>query len=90
MTLLELTAAYAALANPGARMEPIPIRYITDPQGRLIDENIPQGRADLAALAKQLAQPLEVRYGSPSCLAHLLARRAAGECRSPMGGAGSC
>jgi penicillin-binding protein 1A len=44
VTLLELTAAYAALANQGARMEPIPIRYITDPQGRLIDENIPQGR----------------------------------------------
>jgi penicillin-binding protein 1A len=44
VTLLELTAAYAALANQGARMEPIPIRYITDAQGRLIDENIPQGR----------------------------------------------
>jgi len=53
-------------------------------------ENIPQGRADLATLAKQLAQPLEVRYGSPSCLAHNLTRRAAGECRSPMGGAGTC
>jgi penicillin-binding protein 1A len=44
VTLLELTAAYAALANQGARMEPVPIRYITDGQGRLIDENIPQGR----------------------------------------------
>lgn len=53
-------------------------------------ENVPRGRADLAALAKQLAQPLEVRYGSPSCLARDLTRRAAGECRSPMGGTVSC
>jgi hypothetical protein len=65
-----------------------------EPQGRG-HERIPQGRADLAALAKQLAQPLEVRYGPPSCMAQHLARRAAGECRSPMGGTamggtGSC
>jgi hypothetical protein len=60
-----------------------------EPDGRG-HEDIPRGRADLAALAKQLAQPLEVRYGSPSCLARHLARRAAGECRSPMGGTGSC
>ena len=53
-------------------------------------EGVPRGRADLAALAKQLAQPLELRYGSPSCLARQLARRAAGECRNPMGGTGSC
>lgn len=44
VTLLELTAAYAALANQGVRMEPIAIRYITDSQGRLVEENIPQGR----------------------------------------------
>jgi penicillin-binding protein 1A len=44
VTLLELTAAYAALANQGVRMEPIAIRHITDAQGRLIEENIPQGR----------------------------------------------
>jgi hypothetical protein len=53
-------------------------------------ENIPRGRADLAALAKQLAQPLELRYGTPSCLARQLTRRAVGNCRSPMGGTGSC
>jgi hypothetical protein len=53
-------------------------------------EGVPRGRADLAALAKQLAQPLEVRYGSPSCLARYLTHRAAGECRSPMGGTGGC
>jgi 1A family penicillin-binding protein len=44
VTLLELTAAYAALANQGVRMEPIAVRYITDAQGRMIEENIPQGR----------------------------------------------
>jgi len=44
MTLLELTAAYAGLANQGVRMEPIAVRYVTDGQGRLIEENIPQGR----------------------------------------------
>jgi hypothetical protein len=60
-----------------------------EPDGRG-HENVPRGRADLAALAKQLAQPLDVRYGSPSCLARHLSRRAAGECRNPMGATGSC
>jgi hypothetical protein len=53
-------------------------------------EGTPRGRADLTALAKQLAQPLELRYGSPSCMARQLTRRAVGNCRSPMGGTGSC
>jgi penicillin-binding protein 1A len=44
VTLLELTAGYAALANQGVRMEPIAVRYVTDAQGRMIEENIPQGR----------------------------------------------
>jgi hypothetical protein len=60
-----------------------------EPDGRG-HEDIPRGRADLAALAKHLAQPLEVRYGAPSCMAHQLTRRAAGDCRNPMGGTGSC
>jgi hypothetical protein len=60
-----------------------------EPDGRG-HEGTPRGRADLAGLAKQLAQPLEVRYGPPSCLANQLTRRAAGECRNPMGGTGSC
>jgi hypothetical protein len=53
-------------------------------------EGTPRGRADLAALAKELTQPLEVRYGSPSCLARQLASRPAGSCQNPMGGTGSC
>jgi hypothetical protein len=60
-----------------------------EPDGRG-HEGVPRGRADLAALAKQLAQPLEVRYGSPSCLARRLASRPTNDCRNPMGGAGSC
>ena len=60
-----------------------------EPEGRG-HEGIPKGRADLAALAKRLAQPVEVRYGPPSCLAHHLTRRASDECRNPMGGTGSC
>jgi hypothetical protein len=60
-----------------------------EPDGRG-HEGVPRGRADLAALAKQLEQPIEVRYGSPSCLARHLASRPAGSCRNPMGGTGSC
>jgi hypothetical protein len=61
-----------------------------EPDGRG-HEGIPRGRADLAALAKQLAQPLELRYGSPSCMARMLVRRAlAADCHRPMGGTGTC
>ncbi len=47
VTLLELTAAYGTFANQGLRMEPIMVRYVTDSRGRLIEENIPQGREAL-------------------------------------------
>ena len=60
-----------------------------EPEGRG-HEGTPRGRADLSELAKRLAQPLEVRYGSPSCLAQRLAQQAVGECRNPMGGTGRC
>ena len=61
-----------------------------EPDGRG-HERIPRGRADLAALARRLAQPLEVRYGPAPCLARLLARRArAVDCHRPMGGTGTC
>ena len=59
VTLLELAAAYAALANQGVRMEPIAIRYVTDAQGRLVEENIPQGRDAVSpAVAYVLTQML--------------------------------
>ena len=44
VTLLELTAAYGTFANQGIRMEPLMVRYVTDAQGRLLEENIPEGR----------------------------------------------
>jgi hypothetical protein len=54
-------------------------------------EGVPRDRADLAALARSMAQPLELRYGSPSCLARHLVRRARpADCRQPMGGTGAC
>ena len=59
VTLLELTAAYGALANQGVRMEPVAVRHVTDGQGRLIEENIPQGREAInPAVAYTLTQML--------------------------------
>ncbi len=43
LSLLELTSAYGALANQGVWVSPTPLRYITDAQGKLLEENIPQG-----------------------------------------------
>ncbi|MBI2205869.1 MAG: PBP1A family penicillin-binding protein [Candidatus Rokubacteria bacterium] len=48
VTLLELTSAYGALANQGTWMPPTTIRYITDANGRLLEEYVPQGREALA------------------------------------------
>jgi penicillin-binding protein 1A len=59
VTLLELTAAYGTFANQGVRMEPLMVRYVTDAQGRLVEENIPQGREAIApATALALTQML--------------------------------
>ncbi len=44
LTLLELTSAYGTLATQGVWAPPTAIRYITDAEGRLLEENIPQGR----------------------------------------------
>jgi penicillin-binding protein 1A len=48
LTLLELTSAYAALANQGSWMRPLAIRYVLDAQGKLLEENVPEGRPVLA------------------------------------------
>jgi penicillin-binding protein 1A len=59
VTLLELTAAYGTFANQGVHMEPLMVRYVTDSQGRLIEENIPQGRDAIdPAMALGLTQML--------------------------------
>lgn len=44
LTLLELTSAYGTLANQGVWVPPTTIRYITDAQGRLLEEYVPEGR----------------------------------------------
>jgi 1A family penicillin-binding protein len=44
LSLLELTSAYGALANQGVWVAPIAIRYVTDAQEKLLEENVPQGR----------------------------------------------
>jgi 1A family penicillin-binding protein len=59
VTLLELTAAYGTFANQGVYMEPLMVRYVTDAQGRLVEENIPQGREAISpAIALGLTQML--------------------------------
>src|SRR5436189_4186016 len=47
LTLLELTSAYAALANGGAWVRPTAIRYVLDAQRKLLEENVPQPRQAL-------------------------------------------
>jgi penicillin-binding protein 1A len=42
VTLLDLASAYAVFANQGQRTEPRFIMRITDSQGNVIDENLPQ------------------------------------------------
>ena len=59
VTLLELTAAYGTFANQGIHMEPLMVRYVTDAQGRLVEENIPQGREAIdPGVANRLTQML--------------------------------
>jgi penicillin-binding protein 1A len=48
LSLLELTSAYGALANQGVWVPPTAIRYVTDAQGKLLEEHFPQGKEALA------------------------------------------
>jgi penicillin-binding protein 1A len=48
LTLLELTSAYAVLANQGVWMRPIAIRYVLDAEQKLLEENTPQGKQVLS------------------------------------------
>src|SRR5262247_1998473 len=47
LTLLELTSAYGVLANQGVWMPPTAVRYVTDAQGKLLEEHVPEGREAL-------------------------------------------
>ena len=48
LSLLELTGAYGAFANQGVFVPPTAIRYVTNSEGKLLEENIPQGREALS------------------------------------------
>ncbi len=48
LSLLELTSAYSALANQGVWMPPVTVRYVTDAQGKLLEEHVPEGREAVA------------------------------------------
>ena len=48
LTLLEMTSAYGALAHEGTWMPPTTIRYVTNAQGQLLEEHVPQGREALS------------------------------------------
>src|SRR5919204_432913 len=48
LTLLELTSAYAALANQGSWLPPTTIRYVTDAQGKLLEEHIAEPKEAVA------------------------------------------
>jgi hypothetical protein len=61
-----------------------------EPNGRG-HEDIPPDRADLAALAKRMKEPIEHRYGPPSCQTRLRMQRGGGaDCQRVMGGVGTC
>ena len=48
LTLLELTSAYGALANQGEWLAPTTIRYVTDAQGKLLEEHVAEPRQAVA------------------------------------------
>ena len=48
LSLIELTSAYSALANQGVWMPPVTVRYVTDAQGKLLEEHVPEGQEALS------------------------------------------
>jgi penicillin-binding protein 1A len=48
LSLLELTSAYGTFANQGVWMPPTAVRHVTDAQGKLLEENVPQGKEALS------------------------------------------
>ncbi len=42
VTLLELVSAYGVFANGGVRAEPFAIRKVTDQQGRILEQHVPE------------------------------------------------
>ncbi len=83
VTLLELTAAFAAFANGGFRIEPLVIRKIVDPQGKVLLENLPHKEQVLdPAIAFLITDMLKgvLAEGGTACAAgSILDRPAAGK-----------
>jgi penicillin-binding protein 1A len=49
LSLLELTSAYSALGNQGLWLPPTTVRYVTDAQGKLLEEHVPEPREAMTA-----------------------------------------
>jgi penicillin-binding protein 1A len=82
VTLLEITAAYGTFANQGVHMEPLMVRYVTDAQGRLVEENIPQGREAIdPAIANRLTAMLRGVVERGTAVAARVLERPRGEDR---------
>ncbi len=60
-----------------------------EPDGRG-HEGVPPDRADLGELRRRMRQPVELRYGPPSCQARARMRSRDAGCRGVMGGVGMC
>jgi penicillin-binding protein 1A len=55
LTLLEMTSAYGVLANQGTWLPPTTIRYVTNANGQLLEEHVPNGREALSPEMAYLA-----------------------------------
>jgi len=64
---LELASTYATFANYGDKMDPISIKYITDAQGNVLEDNEPQGfevvSSQTAFLITSMMEDV-IRYGT--------------------------
>ena len=83
VSLLELTAAFATFANGGFRIDPLVIRKVVDPQGRVLLENRPQKEQVLdpaiAFLITDMLKGVLGEGGTASAAGSILNRPAAGK-----------
>lgn len=82
VNLLELTAAYAAMANAGVRHEPMLIEQVMDREGALLEEGVPiESDATSPTIAYLITNMLRaaVQEGTGSHVGKNLGRQAAGK-----------
>lgn len=83
VSLLELTAAFAAFANGGARIEPLVVRKVVDSQGRLLLEKTPHKEQVLdpaiAFLITDMLRDVLAEGGTACAAGDILNRPAAGK-----------